>query len=243
MTAMSGTRLDEATASRGLAPLPQPLAAIVRALNAPLPTLNRWFMVPVQRLGLGAWIGTPIGGYVLLLRTRGRRTGLVREAPLSYFVEDGSAWVMAGFGDRTHWFRNLLADPDVEVWLPGRTVRCHAEEIVDPALRAAVLPRLVRATGLPGLLVGCNPWTTPDAGILEHLGACPWFASRRRASPSWPARMTRAAAPGSGARASSSRLRWGCSGSCAVGGAGATCDPALPPRSRGSAKPARRAPR
>jgi deazaflavin-dependent oxidoreductase (nitroreductase family) len=173
MAAMTGTRLDEATASRGLTPLPQPLAAIVRALNAPLPTLNRWFMIPVQRLGLGAWIGTPIGGYVLLLRTRGRRTGLVREAPLSYFVEDGSAWVMAGFGDRTQWFRNLLADPDVEVWLPGRTVRCHAEEIVDPALRAAVLPRLVRATGLPGLLVGCNPWTTPDAGILEHLEGVP----------------------------------------------------------------------
>jgi deazaflavin-dependent oxidoreductase (nitroreductase family) len=173
MAAMTGIRLDEATASRSLAPLPQPLAAIVRALNAPLPTLNRWFMVPVQRLGLGAWIGTPIGGYVLLLRTRGRRTGLVREAPLSYLVEDGSAWVMAGFGDRTQWFRNLLADPDVEVWLPGRTVRCQAEEIVDPATRAAVLPRLVRATGLPGLLVGCNPWTTPDAGILEHLEGVP----------------------------------------------------------------------
>ena len=170
---MSGSGLGELTASPGLTPLPQPLAAIVRALNAPLPTLNRWFMIPVQRLGLGAWIGTPIGGYVLLLRTRGRRTGLVREAPLSYLVEDGSAWVMAGFGHRTQWFLNVLADPDVEVWLPGRTVRCHAEEVVDPAIRAAVLPRLVRATGLPGLLVGCNPWTTADERILEHLEGVP----------------------------------------------------------------------
>jgi len=173
MTAMSDTRLAESIAPRGLEPLPQPLAAIVRALNAPLPTLNRWFMIPVQRLGLGAWVGTPIGGYILLLRTRGRHTGLVREAPLSYLVDDGSAWVMAGFGTRTHWYRNLLADPDVEVWLPGRIVRCHAEEVGDPAIRAAVMPRLVRAAGLPGALVGCNPWTAPDARIVELLEGIP----------------------------------------------------------------------
>ncbi len=167
--------MDTPASSHALAPTPLawPIAAVVRALNAPLPTLNRWFMMPVLRRGLGAWIATPVGGYILLLRTRGRRTGLLREAPLSYLVADGSAWVMAGFGEATNWYRNLVAEPEVEVVLPGRTVRCRAETATDPALRARILPRLARAAGLPGLLVGCNPWTAADDRIVGLLGGIP----------------------------------------------------------------------
>ncbi len=93
-------------------------------------------MVPSLRLGLGPWIGTPIGGYILLLRVRGRKSGLWREAPLSYLVADGAVWIMAGFGARTEWYRNLVVDPGVEVWLPGRFLRCRAEEASDRATRA-----------------------------------------------------------------------------------------------------------
>ena len=63
--------------------------------------LNRWFMVPIHRAGLGAWISTPIGGYMLLLRVRGRKSGVMRETPLSYLVAEGAALVLAGFGPRT----------------------------------------------------------------------------------------------------------------------------------------------
>ncbi|MEW5991948.1 MAG: nitroreductase/quinone reductase family protein [Chloroflexota bacterium] len=157
----------------GLTPLPQPAALAVRCVNRSLKVLNRWFMVPAHRLGLGPWIGTPIGGYILLLRVRGRSTGLIRETPLSYLIEDGSAWVLAGFGTKTQWYRNLLVNPEVEIWLPGRIVRCRAEEITDPAIRDPLLPRLVRATGVPGLLIGCNPWTAPDSKIVEMLRGIP----------------------------------------------------------------------
>ncbi|HEY4753849.1 MAG TPA: nitroreductase/quinone reductase family protein, partial [Candidatus Limnocylindrales bacterium] len=91
--------------------------------------LNRWFMIPASRAGLGAWIGSPIGGYVLLLRAKGRKSGLVRETPLSYLIADGSIWVLAGFGPRTDWYRNLLAEPAVEVMLPGRLVHGRASEV------------------------------------------------------------------------------------------------------------------
>src|SRR3970040_1139138 len=138
----------------GLTPLPPLTALAVRWVNRSLKVLNRWFMVPAHRLGLGPWIGTPIGGYILLLRVRGRRSGVIRETPLSYLIQDGSAWVLAGFGTRTEWYRNLLVDPGVEIWLPGRVMRCRAEEVTDPAIRDPLLPRLVRAAGGPGLLVG-----------------------------------------------------------------------------------------
>lgn len=149
------------------------MASVVPAVSRSLKVLNRWLMVPTLRLGLGAWLSTPFGGYILLLRVRGRKSGLVRETPLSYFVAEGAAWVMAGFGDRTEWFRNLLVDPEVEVWLPGRVLRCRAEEAADPEVRARILPALTRAAGVPGAMIGFNPWSAPDEQILEALSAIP----------------------------------------------------------------------
>ena len=135
--------------------------------------LNRWFMVPLHRAGLGAWLGTPVGGWMLLLRVRGRKSGLVREIPLSYLVADGSVWVVAGFGPRTEWYRNLLAEPAVEAWLPGRRVTGTAVEIRTPAVRARILPALVRATGLPSFLGGVNPWRASDDRILAAFDFVP----------------------------------------------------------------------
>lgn len=148
-------------------------AVIEPWLRCGFKALNRVMMVPIHRAGLGAWLGTPVGGYMLLLRVRGRRSGLVREVPLSYLVADGAPWVMAGFGSRTQWFRNLLADPEVEVRLPGRTLRCRAEEARDPTVRARILPALTRAAGVPGTMIGCNPWAAPDERILELLSWIP----------------------------------------------------------------------
>ncbi len=154
-------------------PLEGAAATAVPLVNRSLKVLNRWMMVPTHRLGLGAWLGTPVGGYMLLLRVRGRTSGQLREVPLSYLIAEGTPWVMAGFGTRTQWYRNLLVDPGVEVWLPGRVLRCRAEEVRDPVIRARILPALTRAAGVPGLLVGCNPWTAPDARILELLEGIP----------------------------------------------------------------------
>jgi deazaflavin-dependent oxidoreductase (nitroreductase family) len=135
--------------------------------------LNRWFMIPVLRAGLGAWVGMPLGGWMLLLRVRGRSSGVVRETPLSYMVADGSVWVMAGFGPATQWYRNLLADPAVEVVLPGRTISGRATEVRAAGVRARVMPQLVRATGLPSFLAGINPWTSTQEQVLEALDFVP----------------------------------------------------------------------
>jgi deazaflavin-dependent oxidoreductase (nitroreductase family) len=159
-----------------LAPAPPPTESSRRQRQA-LMTLNRWVTVPVIRAGLGAWFGTPIGGYVLLLRVRGRRTRLIREVPLSYFITEGAPWVLAGWGEATQWYRNVLADPEVEVALPGRTLHCIAEEVRDPATRRRVLPALVRAVGLPGYMGGVDP-RGPDEAILDAYAWVPLIRLR-----------------------------------------------------------------
>lgn len=142
-------------------------------MRASFKALNRWFMVPVHRAGLGAWIASPIGGCMLLLKVRGRKSGLVRETPLNYLIADGSLWVLAGFGPRTEWYRNLLADPRVEAWLPGRRIAGTATEVRAPATRERIIPELLRVTGLPSFLAGINPWTATPAQVLKAVDFVP----------------------------------------------------------------------
>jgi deazaflavin-dependent oxidoreductase (nitroreductase family) len=131
--------------------------------------VNRTFAAPALRAGLGPLLATPGGGSILLLRTRGRRSGLVREAPLGYALHDGAIYVCAGFGRRTAWVANLGAEPAVEVVLPGACVRGIAEEVTDRAEYDLVLPELVRALGLVGRA------TVPDALAPGDGSMDRWF--------------------------------------------------------------------
>jgi deazaflavin-dependent oxidoreductase (nitroreductase family) len=164
-----------------LAPQPAPSEAS-RWSHDLFRILNPWTAVPLLRAGLGAWLGTPIGGYLLLLRVRGRRSGLIREIPLSYFVAEGAPWVLAGYGPVTQWYRNLLADPRVEVVLPGRTIVCDAEDVRDPDVRRRILPALVRAVGLPAYLGGVDP-RDPDERIVEQYAWVPLIKLRPVGGP------------------------------------------------------------
>jgi deazaflavin-dependent oxidoreductase (nitroreductase family) len=143
-----------------------PDSALSQLARRSFRVLNRYFMAPALKAGLGPWMGTPFGGWILLLRVRGRKSGLPRDNPLSYLVADGAVWVMAGFGSRTDWYRNLLADPRAEVILPGRAISCRGQSIDDPATRARIIPRLVRATGAPGYLTGIDPFRSTDEQLL-----------------------------------------------------------------------------
>ena len=141
---------------------------LARASRTAFRYANRIGMVPFHRAGLAAWLGNPLTGWQLLLTTTGRKSGLPRFTPLGYLVADGAAWVLAGYGSTTLWYRNLVADPAVEVLLPARPpFAAEATEILDPAVRARIIPRLVRSMALPGAMIGCLPWSAPDERILE----------------------------------------------------------------------------
>ena len=162
------------------APLPAPpelsgVAALASdASRRAFMVANRFGMIQLHRAGLSAWIGNPLTGYQLLLTTTGRKSGQRRDAPLEYIVADGSAWVMAGYGPKTQWYRNLRADPRVEILLPGgRAIAAVADEVLDPAVRGRMIVALCRACGLPGFMIGANPWTAPADEILRLVAWVP----------------------------------------------------------------------
>ena len=94
--------------------------------------------------------------------------------------------MLAGFGPKTEWYRNLLADPHVEVWMPGGRHAGTALEERDPAVRARILPRLVRATGAPAFMIGLNPWSAPDEAVIAALAWVPLIRFRPDDGPLEP---------------------------------------------------------
>lgn len=118
-------------------------------------------------------IGNPFTAYILLLRTRGRRTGVMREAPLGYVIRDGFAYCVAGYGVRTPWYLNLLDNPTVEVVLPGRTIRAVAEPVTDEAEWLRTYRALIGSFGLVGRLVDGDPRGLDDATLLATHRSLP----------------------------------------------------------------------
>jgi deazaflavin-dependent oxidoreductase (nitroreductase family) len=112
--------------------------------------VNRYLALPALRAGLGPFFSTPLTGSMMILRTTGRSTGLRREAPLGYVIAHGAVYCCAGFGERTAWYRNLVADPRVEVVLPAGAFAGHAEPVTDADEWRRVFPAYVRALGIVG---------------------------------------------------------------------------------------------
>jgi deazaflavin-dependent oxidoreductase (nitroreductase family) len=79
----------------------------------------------------GGKIGSSMfGGRVLLLTTKGNKTGKPRTVPVMYFDDGPNRVVVASAGGSpTHpaWFRNLSHDPNVTVETKGKHYDARAE--------------------------------------------------------------------------------------------------------------------
>jgi deazaflavin-dependent oxidoreductase (nitroreductase family) len=112
------------------------------------------------RIAYAIGLGPLIGRYVLLLTTTGRKSGLPRVTPLQYEEIDGIFYVGSARGEKSDWYRNILADPKVEVRVKSHCFVGTAEAVADVErvadfleIRLASNPRMMgtlfRFMGLP----------------------------------------------------------------------------------------------
>ena len=135
---------------------------------------NRRVMLPVLRHPvLGAWAGSPVAGWFLVLTTTGRRSGLPRRTPLNYAILDGRVYLLSGFGRRADWYRNLTADPHVTLALPGRVLEGTAEPVLDPVEAERAALAVARNCGFALVFEGLNPLTTTDDRLRAQLAGRP----------------------------------------------------------------------
>ena len=105
-------------------------------------TLNVWvFRASKGRIGSRFLRGAP----VLLLTATGRKSGAARTTPL-LFLRDGERLVVVaskgGFSSHPAWFRNVEANPHVQIELGGERRAMRAQRASE-AEKAALWPRLV----------------------------------------------------------------------------------------------------
>ena len=150
------------------------MSRLLPALHRAFLVVNERFALPLLHAGLGPFWSLPLTGYIAVLRTRGRRSGLIREAPLGYVIREGAVYVWAGFGPRTQWLRNVEANPRVDVVLPGRSFSGHAEIVTDPDERLRASRALAVALGIVGrATLGIDPRTATDEELARRTEGLP----------------------------------------------------------------------
>lgn len=127
------------------------------------------FMVLIWRLGLGSWGNRPeVGGRIMVITHTGRKTGVRRRTPVNYAVVDGEIYCVAAFGRITDWYHNILAHPEVELWLPDGWWAGIATDISDVGGRISLIRQVLIASGFAAPLFGIHPTKMTD-GELEAL--------------------------------------------------------------------------
>jgi deazaflavin-dependent oxidoreductase (nitroreductase family) len=124
-------------------------------------TLDKWkkynkIVVSLYEIGLLPLFG--LGKIILLLYTKGRRSGKTRVTPLEYRKRDDSIILFSARGSRSDWYRNLVANPgNMKIRLGFKTVEPFFEVIDEPEVIEEYLRwYIIEHTRSSRLLFGWN---------------------------------------------------------------------------------------
>ena len=124
--------------------------------------LNR-FMLFMWRLGLGIWMNDPrTSGQIMVITHIGRKSGLRRQTPVNYALVDGELYCTAGFGRISDWYRNIRAQPKVEIWLPHGRWMGEVEDVTDSANYITLMRQVLIGSGFAARLAGIDPQKVSD---------------------------------------------------------------------------------
>lgn len=122
--------------------------ALKFALTSPLAKARQNANAFLYRVSGGKLGATLRGAPLLLLTTRGRKTGAPRTVPLTY-LEDGPNLVIVaskgGWPEHPLWYKNLQADPNVEVQIGAQTRKLTART-ANAEEHARIWPRAVEVS-------------------------------------------------------------------------------------------------
>jgi deazaflavin-dependent oxidoreductase (nitroreductase family) len=126
-------------------------------------------MLTLWRLGLGSWVNLwpSVGGRIMVIVHTGRKSGKRYQTPVNYAIVDGELYCVAGFGGISDWYRNVVANPEVEVWLPDGWWAGVAEEVTDTRIRLPLLRQVLINSGLAAQLAGLRPATMSDEELRQ----------------------------------------------------------------------------
>ncbi len=130
--------------------------------------LNRW-IVFVFRSGYGPIFTWPfIWGKIMVVENIGRKSGLVRYAPVNYAhapAGDG-VYCLSGFGPDSHWYRNILQTPQVAVWIGSQRIEGRAQPVANSEQHLDIYRQVLINSGFATpLFEGIQPKTASQETI------------------------------------------------------------------------------
>src|SRR5512143_3855319 len=122
------------------------------------------FMVFMWKIGMGQMINSWPAGFwrIMVIRHIGRKSGKEYLTPVNYAPIGNEIYCIAGFGPGTDWFRNIMARPVVDLWLPQGWRCAHALDAGDSPERVKLLREVAIASGFAGPLLGVDPKKMTD---------------------------------------------------------------------------------
>jgi deazaflavin-dependent oxidoreductase (nitroreductase family) len=141
---------------------PRALEAMRRGFNL----MNKG-MVPLWRLGLGRMLNSwPQGaGQMLVLEHVGRRSGAEYRTPVDFSRVGDDLYCVAAFGEKTHWYRNILAAREFAVWLPDGRWLASADDASDDHRRLDLMRQVLIDSGFAARLIGLDPGRMSDEDL------------------------------------------------------------------------------
>jgi deazaflavin-dependent oxidoreductase (nitroreductase family) len=127
-----------------------------------------------------------VGGRILVLTHTGRKSGLKRRTPVNYAVVDGELYCTAGFGRLSDWYRNITADPQVEIWLPDSWWTATIEDIGDSEKRLSLMRQVLLGSGLVAPMLGLDPRKLTDEELDAATAKYRLLHIRRREARTGP---------------------------------------------------------
>jgi deazaflavin-dependent oxidoreductase (nitroreductase family) len=101
---------------------------------------------------------------VLLLTTRGRQTGVPRTTAVSFMPVGDHFVVFSGFrGVSSNWYRNIRANPNVQIRVGRQEMRATARLVEDPSHRVDLMRQMAARSS------GCGP-PKPMRPLLKLTG-------------------------------------------------------------------------
>ena len=131
--------------------------------------LNKFLMVPFFRLGLAPFIGNPVSGYIMVLKTIGRKSGKVRYTPVNYCLQHGELYCLSGWGKISDWYKNIEHEPFVEVIHPAGSLAGVAQVCDAVEVRLPILKQLLKNAGFAAFLEGYNPFKLSDIELEQKM--------------------------------------------------------------------------
>ena len=135
--------------------------------------LNKFFMVPIFRLGLGAVMTNPFSGYIMVMKVIGRKSGKVRYTPVNYAIHNGAIYCISGGRDTSDWYKNLKVFPQIEVIMPGGAVFGNVDEYVDLTDRLTIIRKILQNAGFAGFFEGFNPFKVTNDELAAKSADLP----------------------------------------------------------------------